>query len=373
MAFTAVKLPLFLVHLRGANRALLYTLIVCDKRWEFANPHIPECCRIFTIHPQSDMIRILKLLKATCIKRLLLGAIVAIEISGVQAQNLTDGLMMPKKTLCTGFMYSNDQWRDYWEGELKRENGNIGRITTQSLMWFANYGVIDDLNVIVMLPYVKTSASQGTLQGMEGIQDLSVGAKYNFFSKKFKKSALTSFGVINFSTPLSEYTPDFFPLSIGTQTTNIAYRLTSRFKMEPGWFINASAGYTWRSNTTLDRPSYFDGNDYYMSDEVQMPDLFDFFVSSGYHKGSLQVELNYTQQNTLGGADIRRQDMPFVSNRMNYQKLGALVMYYLPVPRNVAVRGSLQYTVAGRNVGQSMTFLGGILYTFHFQKNNNAL
>jgi hypothetical protein len=80
------------------------------------------------------------------------------------------------------------------------------------------------------------------------------------------------------------------------------------------------------------------------------------------------LELNYSQQNTLGGGDIRRQDMPFVSNRMNFQKVGFLAMYYLPKPKNFAVRGSVQYTVAGRNVGQSTTFLGGLLYTFNFGK-----
>jgi hypothetical protein len=314
------------------------------------------------------MIRFLQLLNALCSRRLLLGAMVLTAFSGVKAQNLTDGLMMPKNNLCTGFMYMNDQWKDYWEGDLKRENGNIGRVTTQSLMWFANYGVMDRLNIIVALPYVKTEASMGTLHGMEGLQDLSVGLKYNFYRQKFEKSALAAFGVINVSTPLSDYTADFFPLSIGTQTTNISYRLNSRFKIEQGWFLNGSAGYTWRSNTTLDRPSYFDGNSFYHTDEVKMPDVFDFFVSTGYHQGAVQVELNYVQQNTLGGGDIRRQDMPFVSNRMNYQKVGALVMYYLPVPKNVAVRGSVQYTVAGRNVGQSTTFVGGILYTFHFGK-----
>lgn len=286
----------------------------------------------------------------------------------VHAQTLTDGLMMPKKNLCTGLMYTNDQWTEYWEGELKRENGNIGKITTQSLMWVGNYGITDKINVIAMLPYVKTEASQGTLHSMEGIQDLSIGVKYNFFGKKFEKSAINVFGVLNFSTPLSDYTPDFFPLSLGTQTTNLMYRLTTHFKIEQGWFANVSGGYTWRSNTTLDRPSYYDGNDFIISDEVEMPNVFDLFASIGYHKGALQAEVNYMQQNTLGGADIRRQDMPFVSNRMNYSKLGLLVMYYLPKPKNLAVRGAAMYTITGRNVGQSTTFMGGLLYTLHFAK-----
>ena len=289
--------------------------------------------------------------------------------ASVCGQTLTDGLMMPKKNLCTGFMYTHDQWTEYWEGELKRDNGNIGKVTTQSLMWVGNYGITNKINVIAMLPYIKTKASMGTLQGMEGIQDLSVGVKYNFFQKKFEKSAFNTFAVLNFSTPLSDYTPDFVPLSIGTQTTNLTYRLTAYFKIEQGWFINASGGYTWRSNTTLDRPSYFNGNEFYTSDEVKMPNVFDLFVSLGYLKNGLQVELNYIQQNTLGGGDIRRQDMPFVSNRMNAIKVGALVMYYLPKPKHLAVRASTAVTVDGRNMGQSTTFMGGALYTIQFYKN----
>ena len=61
--------------------------------------------------------------------------------ASVCGQTLTDGLMMPKKNLCTGFMYTHDSWTEYWEGELKRDNGNIGKVTTQSLMWVGNYGI----------------------------------------------------------------------------------------------------------------------------------------------------------------------------------------------------------------------------------------
>ncbi|HEY9008614.1 MAG TPA: hypothetical protein VIM75_20895 [Ohtaekwangia sp.] len=295
---------------------------------------------------------------------LLLGIIPTLSFS----QTLTDGLMMPKKNLCTGFMYGHDRWTNYWEGELKRDNGNIGHITTQSLTWVGNYGVTNKINVIAMVPYVKTEASQGTLHGMEGLQDLSLGVKYNFFKQKFEKSTFSTFAVFNFSTPLSDYTPDFFPLALGTHTTNLTYRLTSNFRYEH-WYVNASGGYTWRSNTKLDRPSYFDGNQFVMSDEVKMPNVFDVFASIGYHTGPLQAELNYMQQNTLGGADIRRQDMPFVSNRMNYIKGGALIMYYLPKPAGLAARGAVMYTLAGRNVGQSTTLMAGFLYTLKFGEN----
>jgi hypothetical protein len=287
----------------------------------------------------------------------------------VFSQTLTDGLMMKKANLCTGFMYTHDQWENYWEGELKRDNGNIGKITTQSVMWVGNYGITDKINVIAMLPYVITEASQGTLSGMEGIQDLSIGVKYNFFKKEFESSAFRAFGVFNFSTPLSDYTPDFLPLSIGMASTNLMYRLTTHYKLEQGWFVNVSGGYTWRSNVTLDRPSYFAGDQLYLTDEVKMPNVFDLFVSIGYHKGPIQAELEFIQQNTLGGDDIRRQDMPFVSNQMNYTKGAALVMYYPPQVKNLALRASAAYTLTGRNVGQSTTLMAGALYTIQFSKN----
>jgi hypothetical protein len=235
-------------------------------------------------------------------------------------------------------------------------------------MWVGNYGVTDKINIIAMLPYVKTKASMGTLHGMNGIQDLSLGVKYNFFVKEFEHSKFKTFAVLNFSMPVTDYTPDFLPLSIGMASKNISYRATSYFRLEQGWFVNASAAYTWRSNVTIDRPAYYTGDELNNTNEVRMPNVFDVFVSLGYNKGGLQAELNYMQQNTLGGADIRRQDMPFVSNRMIASKVGVLAMYYLPKPKNLAVRAGYSYTVAGRNVGQSTTLMAGALYTLRFSK-----
>jgi hypothetical protein len=281
-------------------------------------------------------------------------------------QTITDGLMMSKKDLCTGFIYSNDKWSKYWEGSLKRENGNIGTLTTQSLAWVAAYGVTDRINVIAMVPYVKTQANQGTLVEMKGIQDLTVAVKYNFFQKKSETSELKTFAALSFSTPLSDYTPDFFPLSLGTGTTNISWRATTYYRVFGKFYTNVSGAYTWRSNTTLDRSSYYTKDHLYMTNEVEMPNVFDYGVSFGYLKNGLQVDLGYTQQNTLGGSDIRRQDMPFVSNRMNFSKVGLMGLYYVKILNGLAVRGSISQTIAGRNVGLSRTYMAGVLYTIHF-------
>jgi hypothetical protein len=286
----------------------------------------------------------------------------------IEAQTISDGLMMPKNDFCTGFMFGIDKWTDYWEGETKRDNNNVGSVSTQSITWVGNYGITSRINVIAMVPYVWTKATGGTMRSMRGIQDLTLALKYNFFTTTIGTGNFKTFGVLAFSTPLSDYTPDFLPLSIGMATKNISWRLTANYAFDQGIYVNTSGAYTWRSNTTLDRPLYYSGDKLYMTDEVKMPNVFDFVVNVGYHKNAMQADLFYTQQNTLGGADIRRQDMPFVSNRMNFSKVGAILMYYLPVPKNLAVRASGSYTIAGRNVGQAVNIMGGLLYTFHFAK-----
>jgi hypothetical protein len=293
-------------------------------------------------------------------------ALVALATSA-RAQTIDDGLMMPRKNLCTGFLYSHDSWESYWEGTLKRVNGNIGTITTQSLSWMGNYGITDRLNFIAEVPYVWTHASQGVLHGMNGFQDLTVAAKYNVL-----ETGLTSHGMLraivvaSAGFPLGDYTPDFQPLSIGTHSKRFATRGTLHFQARKGWFLTGTAAYTFRDTVTLDRSTYFTDNRLFLTNEVAMPDVFDFTVSAGYMGHGFQVPLSYSQQSTLGGGDIRRQDMPFVSNRMNFSKVDALVMYYLPHVRNLALRAAGTYTVDGRNVGQASTFTGGLLYTLHF-------
>lgn len=285
------------------------------------------------------------------------------------SQTLTDGLMMPKKDFCTGFMYGHDQWKDYWEGDLKRNNRNIGTLTTTSLTWFGNYGITNKINVIAMLPYIWTKASGGTLSPMEGVQDMTLAVKYNFFETSFDSSStLKAFVVGSYTAPLSDYTADFYPLSIGSSSQQLGVRLTVNYKDKLGWYVNGSGAYTYRSNVTLDRPSYFTDRQLHLTNEVFMPNVFDFSFSVGYIKRGLQAQLSYIEQNTLGGGDIRRQDMPFVSNQMNFSKLEGLVMYYLPKPKNLAARAAYSYTVAGRNVGQSSMWMAGLMYTFHFSK-----
>jgi hypothetical protein len=283
----------------------------------------------------------------------------------LRAQTIDDSLMMPRNQLCTGFIYMRDGWTDYWEGSLQRANGNIGTITTQSVSWVGNYGISDRLNVIAMLPYVWTHASQGVLSDMDGLQDATLALKYDLLgSRPLGGGSLRAFAVAAGSAPASAYTPDFYPLSIGSASPRLSGRLTLAYKTRRAFYVEGSGAYTWRGNVTLDRPAYFTDGRMYLSDQVAMPDVVDFAVRLGFHRGGLQVPISFSRQITRGGGDIRRQDMPFVSNRMNASKVDALVMYYLPALRSLGLRLGATYTVDGRNVGQATTVTAGLLYVF---------
>jgi hypothetical protein len=290
-------------------------------------------------------------------------SIAALWVGPARAQTVDDGIMLAKGTLFAGQVYTHDDWTDYWEGALKRSNGNIGTLTTQSNHWFGNYALTDRLNVIASLPYVWTRASQGVLHEMHGVQDLTLAGKYSFWEvPNSPMGSIKAIGVLAGSVPLGDYTPDFQPLSIGSASKRVTGRAVFTVQTASGVFVDATTGYTWRAHVTLDRPYYFTMGQLFFTDEVSMPDIADVGVTAGYNKHGLKAQGMLITQRTRGGGDIRRQDMPFVSNRMNFSKGGGLVMYEIPKLGGVAGMVSYLYTFEGRNVGQSTTMSAGLMY-----------
>jgi len=287
--------------------------------------------------------------------------------ASVPAQGIDDGLLMQKRTLNIGVMYAHDSWNEYWEGSLRRSNENIGTLTTQSVSVVGHYGLTERLTLVTMLPYVWTRASKGTMHGLRGVQDLTFAAKYRMLNAPFAgRGRLNAVLVGAAGVPASGYTPDFLPLSIGLASRQASARLSLRFDSEDDWFIDGSAAHTWRNKVKLDRVAYYTDGQLYLTDQVAMPDVFDWRASAGFHRKRMTIPVSIWQQRTLGGGDIRRQDMPFVSNRMNYTKAGASVMYGLTVPTDLALHLGVATTLAGRNVGQSTTITAGVFHTFRF-------
>jgi hypothetical protein len=287
----------------------------------------------------------------------------------LRGQTVDDGIIIPRHTLFTGDTWTYDTWNHYWEGHLYRTNGNLGTVTTQSNNWYADYGITNRLDFIANVPYVWTNASQGVLRGMEGFQDVTLAGKFVFLKRPFtSKGSLSAIAVASGTIPLTNYEPSFEPLSIGNHSKTISARTTLFWQSDSVWAATASAAYTWRSNIALDQQYYYTDNQFYLTNQVVMPQVFNYNVNYGYmHRGRM-LFVDWSQQRTQGGGDIRRQDMPFPSNMVNYSKVGLTTMYPLPIHflHDLGVQFNFGYIVDGRNIGRSMTFTTGLLYTVHF-------
>ena len=288
--------------------------------------------------------------------------LVMISALPAAAQTIDHGTQ--KRTLSLGVLYAHDSWDQYWEGTLKRTNGNIGTLTTQSATMMAGYAVTDRLGLMAALPYVWTHASQGVLHDMSGFQDLAFGAKFRLLSSSPGRYGAFSALIAGVAAlPTSDYTPDFYPLSIGTAGRRAAGHLTLDFRSNSAWFANASASYMWCSSVRLNRSSYYTDGQLYLTNEVVMPNVVNYTLNAGIDLGHWRIPVSLVQQRTLGGGDIRRQDMPFVSNRMDFVKLGGGLMYELP--KNLSISLGAAHVLTGRNVGQSTTFTSGLVYALH--------
>jgi hypothetical protein len=173
---------------------------------------------------------------------------------------------------------------------------------------------------------------------------------------RLRATALAGGGV-----PTTRYTPDFMPMSIGLGAQHARVRGAMHLQDRSNLFADISAGYQWRSNVTLDRPAYYTNGTLVSSNEVAMPDVRDAMISVGYQDARWCIPLAFVQQRTLGGGDIRRQDMPFVSNRMNFSRVQAHVMYTMKKLPLILNSGAMT-TLSGRNVGKSTMVTGGVTY-----------
>lgn len=284
----------------------------------------------------------------------------------LQAQTDADAIMMNKYQWCNGISYEHSQWKNYWEGTLKRNNQNLGTFTSQSAMFMTNYGITNRLNVMATLPYIWNQVSAGTLHKMKGLQDVSAAIKWKAVATKIGKAKLGFYAIGSLSTPTQNYVVDFLPLAIGFGSTNFTVRALADVQVGK-FYTTASYSYTIRNNTKIDRTAYYTDHMIY-SNIVAMPNVANYMLSAGIRSKFLVAEVMIKNMTTLGGFDIRRNDMPFPSNRMNMTAVGAHIKYTLPFYTHIELTADGSQVIKGRNVGEATNFGLGVYYLFNFKK-----
>jgi hypothetical protein len=300
---------------------------------------------------------------------LVLGFLMSCSVA-VNAQTDLDAIMMTKKNFCVGSTYDYSSWDHYWEGTLKRDNQNLGTVSTQGVALMGTYGVSSRLNLLFSLPYLSTKATAGTLHGQKGIQDLSLWVKWLPVEKKWGPGTFSLYGIAGYSMPVTDYVADFQPLSLGLGSKNLSLRALVDYQWGT-WFATASGTYVVRSNVKIDRDAYYTTEMHY-TNEVSMPDATQFNFRTGWRSERFIAEAVLSNWTTLGGFDITRNNMPFPSNRMNATSVGLGGKYNIAAVDGLSLVGGGSYTVAGRNVGQTKSFFGGIFYILDFNSHHKT-
>lgn len=284
----------------------------------------------------------------------------------VTAQTDMDAIMMSKNNFCTGLMYQHGSWNNYWEGTLKRDNLNLGTVSNNMYAVMGNYGISGKLNLLFGLPYVNTKASAGTLHSINGLQDLSLWVKWMPYEKSVGPGTLSLYGIGGLSFPASNYVADYLPLSIGLKSTNLSLRGMVDYQIG-SLFATLSGTFVMRSNVTIDRTAYYT-DQLILSNDVDMPNVASANFRIGYRSSLGIAELVLNQSNTLGGFDITRNNMPFPSNQMNSTTAGIALKYNVSAVEGLSLIGGANFTLTGRNVGQTNSFNGGLFYILDFNK-----
>jgi len=280
----------------------------------------------------------------------------------LHGQTETDGLWMPKRNFCGGLIAGTASWTHYWEGTMHRNNENIGTLSSRFLMAMGNYGIGENTNIIFSLPYISNKASAGTLAPQQGLQDLNLSVKQYLGGRTWKGNTLGLTAVAGVSTPLSNYVADFLPLAIGVRSRTLSMRLLGDLQ-RGRFFATASAAYVRRASIEIDRTAYYTTEMVY-SKQVIMPDVFTWMLRAGYRKDPDHiVELFADRMNTLGGFDMRRNDMPFPSNNMEQTRVGLGAKWALG-KKGLSFMGNASRVVAGRNMGQASALTAGFVWQF---------
>jgi hypothetical protein len=287
-------------------------------------------------------------------------------VQGAKAQTDADALMIPKNYFCAAAVYTHGSWDHYWEGTFKRDNQNLGTVSTNVYSLGGNYGLSNRINLLFMVPYVTTNASAGTLRGERSFQDLTVSVKWMAVKEEIGSGLFSVHAIATGILPLANYQADFLPLSVGLHSKSAALRALLNYQTGR-FFVAGSGQYIRRDNITIDRTSYYTTEMHY-TNEVQLPNATNFMFSSGYRSLKFNAEATFTKITSTSGFDIRKNDMPFPSNRMNSTAVGLILKYSLQSVSGLEFTAGGNYVLDGRNVGQTRSGYAGVYYVFSTKK-----
>ncbi len=290
----------------------------------------------------------------------------------LHAQTPSDAILMNAEQACILLDYNYARFDHYWEGEVKRDNQTIAMVKRNIVMPMVAVGIFDNLNVYAGVPYITTESTTpngGKFAGASGFQDLTGAVKYRWLNKQSEKGQLTGLATVGFSTPISNYLPDYMPYSIGLGATELAYRAIVEYRYKSGWYLRGAGAYLWRGYAEAEREYYYNNGSYYTS-LMDVPNAItaEAVVGKWLFSNSLQIEASYFGSKSVSGDDIRAYSAPQPTNRVNSDRIGVFAHYFSPRFTGLGILAYYNRVVNGRNAAELNTTGVGLTYFFNYRK-----
>ena len=231
----------------------------------------------------------------------------------------------------------------------------FNEVKLNSTNLYATYGLSDQLDVVLSLPYISAegNASQEQLNNLNysntrsGVQDVSFFLKYNPYFHNFGKSSLRLIGALGLKTPLGDYKVDEglqSIIAIGNRSTTVSALGLAMFKMDSGIFASGQIGGNIASN--------------------DVPNSYTSELKLGYAASKFYGDAFVANQTSTSGVDILREGFQgfFPATKVNYTKIG--LNLYTPLYKDFGLAGGASTLVAGRNIGKATGFYGALVYKF---------
>jgi hypothetical protein len=301
-------------------------------------------------------------------KKYLLLVIAGLSLRVGVAQTPSDAIMMKQKELCFALVYDQGSWDQYWEGTYLRSNQTVATLNRKMVMPMVAIGVMDKLNLLVGVPFVKTESSEpngGKFQGAQGFQDLNIALKYEILNKQIGKGKLAVLATGGYATPITNYLSDYRPYSIGNGTNEFSVRGIAQYRLDNGFYVKGAAAHLFRGQTKAERDYYYNNGSYYTA-WMDVPDAWEFNVGLGVWllDNSLKLETCYYGLKSTSGDDVRYYNAAQPTNKVQFDQVGFISQYYFKKLKGVGVLGYYNQVVNGRNWGKFSSFGVGGTYQF---------
>jgi hypothetical protein len=280
--------------------------------------------------------------------RLLSVLSVSLLTAAASAQGDT-GFLRGKGRFASALSYTLDYYDEFWVGDNKVSDPNVGEIERATYSFYTAYGLNDDIDLVLNANYVEAESDGAAgFDDESALQDLYLGAKWRAFETGSGQEDAGNRGDFSFffapsiKLPMTDY-EDNAVTAIGDGQVDLRFRAIAHYQIGGLW-ASLESGYDVRNGAP--------------DDEVPVN-----LTLGGTVADRVTIMPFYSLVNSLGGIDISDVGVEpggFPATEEEYTRWG--ISIYARIARNLGLTGMWRSTSDGMNTGDADAYSVGLVF-----------